>query len=107
MIARVWRGWTSAADADEYAEYLLATGMRGARETPGNTGAYFLRRLDGERAEFVTVIFWETLEAVRAFAGDDIERAVFFPEDERYLVERELTVTHYEVFDPEIPGGFG
>ena len=107
MIARVWRGWTAVADADEYAEYLLATGMRQARETPGNGGAYFLRRIDGERAEFITVIFWETLEAVRAFAGDDIERAVFFPEDERYLVERELTVTHYEVFDPDIPGGFG
>ena len=107
MIARVWRGWTSAADADEYAEYLLATGMKAARATRGNRGAYFLRRIDGERAEFVTVILWETLETVRAFAGDDIERAVFFPEDDRYLVERELTVTHYEVFDPEIPGGFG
>ena len=107
MIARVWRGWTSAADADEYAEYLLATGMKEARETAGNAGAYFLRRIDGDRAEFVTVILWETLDAVRAFAGDEIERAVFFAEDDRYLVDRELTVTHYEVFDPEIPGGFG
>ena len=107
MVARVWRGWTSAADADEYAEYLLATGMKEARETTGNRGAYFLRRIDGDRAEFVTVILWETLEAVRRFAGDEIERAVFFPEDERYLVDRELTATHYEVFDPEIPGGFG
>jgi heme-degrading monooxygenase HmoA len=107
MIARVWRGWTAGADADAYAEYLLATGMRQARETPGNAGAYFLRRLDRGRAEFVTVILWESLEAVRAFAGDDIEQAVFFPEDDRYLVERELTVTHYEVFDPGIPAGFG
>ena len=107
MIARVWRGWTSADDADEYAEYLLATGMRQARATPGNQGAYFLRRIEGDRAEFVTVILWETLDAVRAFAGDDVEQAVFFPEDARYLVEREPTVRHYELFDPDRPAGFG
>ena len=107
MIARVWRGWTAARDADEYAEYLLATGMKEARATAGNRGAYFLRRIDGGRAEFMTVILWETLDAVRAFAGDDVDRAVFFPEDERYLVEREMTVAHYEVFDPDVPGGFG
>ena len=107
MIARVWRGWTAAGDADAYAEYLLATGMRAARATPGNIRASILRRIDGGRAEFVTVILFETLEAVRAFAGPEIERAVFFPEDERFLVEREETVTHYEVFDPDVPGGFG
>ncbi len=107
MIARLWRGWTAAADADAYAEYLLETGMRQARATPGNRGAYFLRRIDGGCAEFVTVILWETLDAIRAFAGDDIEQAVFFPEDDRYLVERELTVAHYEVFDPDVPAGFG
>jgi heme-degrading monooxygenase HmoA len=107
MIARVWRGWTAAEDADRYAEYLLATGMKTARETPGNIAAYFLRRIDGGRAEFMTVILWETLDSIRAFAGDEIERAVFFPEDERYLVEREETVTHFEVFDPDRPGGFG
>ena len=100
MIARVWRGWTAAHDADEYAEYLLDTGMSAARTTPGNAGASFLRRVEAERAEFVTVILFETLDAVRAFAGPEIERAVFFPEDERFLVEREETVTHYEVLDP-------
>jgi heme-degrading monooxygenase HmoA len=107
MIARVWRGWTAARDADAYAEYLLETGMRAARATPGNAGASFLRRVERDRAEFVTVILFESLDAVRAFAGLDIERAVFFPEDERFLVEREETVTHYEVFDPDVPGGFG
>ena len=107
MIARVWRGWTRASDADSYAEYLLATGMKEARATPGNVDAYFLRRIEGERAAFMTVLLWETLESVRAFAGEEIERAVFFPEDERYLVEREWTVTHYEVFSPDRPGGFG
>ena len=107
MIARVWRGFTAAADADAYAAYLLGTGMREARATPGNVSASFLRRIVEGRAEFVTVLMWESLDSVRAFAGPDIERAVFFPEDERYLVERELTVAHYEVFDPELPAGFG
>ena len=107
MIARVWRGWTAAADADAYAAYLLETGMKTARATAGNKGASVLRRIDGHRAEFVTVLLFETLESVRGFAGSEIERAVFFPEDERYLVEREATVTHYEVFDPDVPGGFG
>ena len=51
----------------------------------------------GERAEFITLSFWEAGEAIRGFAGDDIERAVFYPEDDRFLVERELTVEHYEV----------
>ena len=96
MIARVWRGWTAAEDAEAYADYVERSGMSAAREVTGNRGAYVLRRLDGERAEFVTVLLWESLDAVRAFAGDDLERAVFFPEDGRYLVERDLVVTHYE-----------
>jgi heme-degrading monooxygenase HmoA len=108
MVARVWRGWTARADADAYAEYLETTGMRQARATPGNAGAYVFRRYTPERAEFLTVILWESLEAVRRFAGEEIERAVFFPEDERYLVDRELTVVHYEVFGTgELGTAFG
>jgi heme-degrading monooxygenase HmoA len=101
VIARVWRGWTSREDADAYVDYLRATGVKEARELPGNRGFSILRRLEEDRVEFVTVILWESLDAIRAFAGDDIEHAVFFPEDERYLVDRELTVSHYEVFEGE------
>jgi heme-degrading monooxygenase HmoA len=97
VIARVWRGWTAAEDAEAYADYIERSGMSAAREVAGNRGAHVLRRLDGERAEFVTVLLWESLDDVRAFAGDELERAVFFPEDGRYLVERDLAVTHYEV----------
>lgn len=109
MIARVWRGWTARRDADAYVDYLEETGMSAARAKPGNRGAYILRRDTGDRAEFVTVLLWETLDSVRAFAGDDVERAVFFPEDDRYLVERELSVAHYEVLgaDAARAGGFG
>jgi heme-degrading monooxygenase HmoA len=58
-----------------------------------------LRRLEGDRAEFVMISLWSSEEAIRAFAGDDISIAVFYPEDDRYLIERELTATHYEVVD--------
>jgi heme-degrading monooxygenase HmoA len=97
VIARTWRGWTRAGDAEAYVEYLNETGIREYRETPGNRGVTMLRRLDGDRAEFVLMTLWDSLDAVRAFAGEDVERAVFYPEDDRFLVERDLTTSHYEV----------
>jgi heme-degrading monooxygenase HmoA len=57
------------------------------------------RRDDGDRTEFITYSLWEDRNAIAAFAGDDIEAAVYYPEDERYLIERDATVTHYEVAD--------
>lgn len=97
MIARIWRGATRAPDADEYVAYLRVTGLREYRATPGNQGAWVLWRVVGDRAEFLTLSFWESREAIRAFAGPDIDRAVFYPEDERFLVDRGPTVDHYEV----------
>lgn len=97
MIARTWRGATRARDADEYLEYLHATGLPGYGATPGNRGVLALRRLEGDRAEFLLVTLWDSLEAIRRFAGDDAERAVFYPEDDRFLVAREERVSHYEV----------
>ena len=97
MIARVWRGATLAEDADAYAAYLEESGMRTAREIPGSRGTLVLRRVRGGRAEFETILLFETLEDVRGFAGDELEAAVFFEEDDRYLVERELEARHYDV----------
>ena len=97
MIARVWRGATLAEDADAYAAYLEATGMRNAREIPGSRGTLVLRRVRGASAEFQTIMLFEQLADVRGFAGDELEAAVFFDLDEKYLVERELEVRHYEV----------
>lgn len=97
-VMRVWGGSTAAADADEYTRYLLQTGLPGYRRVPGNLGAKFGRRDIGELTEFRLISFWESMDAVRAFAGDDPERAVFYPDDERFLVDRDLVVAHYEVF---------
>jgi heme-degrading monooxygenase HmoA len=102
-VARTWRGWTRREDADDYAAYVEETGMSAYRRTPGNRGAWILRRDDGDRTEFVTLSFWDSTDAIRGFAGDDIDVAVFYPEDDRFLVERELTVHHY-LIDPTPPG---
>ena len=97
MIARTWRGATRAEDAETYADYIRTTGIAEYAATPGNRGAWLLYRIAGDRAEIMTLSFWDDLDAIRGFAGADIERAVFYPEDDKYLVERELTANHYVV----------
>lgn len=100
MVARTWRGWTRSTEADAYADYLQETGIREYLTTPGNRAAYILRRRQGERTEFVTLTFWDSMDAVERFAGKDVEAAVFYPEDDRFLIDRETTVDHYEVIPP-------
>ena len=97
MIARTWRGATSADDADAYLEYLHETGLADFRRTEGNRGALALRKIEGNRAEFVILSLWDSEEVIRRFAGGDISKAVFYPEDERFLIERDNDVSHYEV----------
>ena len=97
MIARSWRGAVRPEDAEAYADYIDRTGMQEYASTPGNSGAWMLQRPVGELVEFVTFSLWDSLDAIKAFAGDDYETAVFYPEDDRFLVERETTVKHYEV----------
>jgi hypothetical protein len=100
MIAREWRGTVRTADADAYADYIRATGFHEYGETTGNRGAWLLRRDDADgRTEFVTLPLWDFVEAIQAFAGEDIEAAVLYPEDERYLVPGSSAITHYEVAD--------
>ncbi|HYC33919.1 MAG TPA: hypothetical protein VEB59_16635 [Gemmatimonadales bacterium] len=97
MIARAWRGVTRAADADRYLEYLEATGLSAYRDTEGNRGVLTLRRIAGDRAEFLLISLWDSEAAIRRFAGDDPERAVFYPEDERFLIEHGERVEHWAV----------
>ncbi|HEX2156283.1 MAG TPA: hypothetical protein VHS79_04765 [Actinomycetes bacterium] len=106
MIARIWKGAVRRQDGDDYARYMRETGVAAYARTPGNQGVWMLRRDVGERTEFVMFTLWDSLEAVRAFAGDDYETAVFYPEDERFLVERDLTATHYQV-DTQVATGSG
>ena len=92
MIARIWRGAVRAQDAAAYAAYVQETGIAGYQRTPGNRAAWALWRVHGDRAEIVTVSLWESRSAIEAFADQDIEQAVFYPDDDQYLIERDLTV---------------
>jgi heme-degrading monooxygenase HmoA len=103
VIARIWRGAVAREDSDAYAVYMQRTGVAGYLEIPGNRGAWMLRRDLGDRTEFVMFTLWDSLAAIKAFAGDDYEQAVFYPEDDRYLIERDLTTAHYDVHTHAAP----
>jgi heme-degrading monooxygenase HmoA len=85
------------------AEYIRETGFAEYGQTPGNRGAWMLRRDEGERTEFITLSLWESEDAIRSFAGDDIEAAVLYPEDARHLIGGESAVAHYEVVGEVVP----
>jgi catechol 2,3-dioxygenase-like lactoylglutathione lyase family enzyme len=94
-VVREWRGWVATADRDAYVAYVAATGLAEYRATLGNLDARIeTRDLDDGRTEVVTVSVWRDMDAVRAFAGDDPERAVFYPDDDRWLVDRDRHVSH-------------
>ncbi len=97
MIARTWRGVVRAEDGHAYLEVVARTGLPASRATPGNVGFYVLQRPAGDRAEILTISLWTSMDAISAFAGPDVSRAVFFPEDDAYLVERDLRADHWEV----------
>jgi heme-degrading monooxygenase HmoA len=97
MIARTWRGATKAKDSAAYLGYLHRTGFAEYRKTDGNRGVLALRRIVDDRAEFLLVSLWESMESIRRFAGDEVDKAVFYPEDDRFLVDRDDHVTHFEV----------
>jgi hypothetical protein len=99
VIARRWRGRTRPADLDPYLDYLERSGVPALRATSGNRGVLVFRHLDesGDGATFEVVSLWRNLDDIRAFAGDDITVARLFPEDDRYLIERELTCRHEPV----------
>ena len=97
MIARIWRGTTAASKAADYLAYLEATGIKDYRATPGNRGAQVLRRATGDDVEFLLITLWDSLDAIRAFAGPDHERAVYYDEDRAYLRELTEFVEHFDV----------
>jgi len=97
MIARIWRGATAADRAEEYLEYLKQTGVADYTATPGNHGVQILLRTQGDRSDFTIISYWESLDAIKAFAGDQPEVSRYYPEDDEYLIHKEPTVEHHEV----------
>ena len=97
MIARHWRGWTKPADADSYERLLKETLLPQLKQISGYRGGYVLRHDGAEESEFVVINFFESLAAVRAFAGENYTVAVFEPEARRLLSRVEPEAMHYEV----------
>jgi heme-degrading monooxygenase HmoA len=106
MIARVWHGAVQHAKAEDYYAYLLRTGVPDYQRTPGNRGVFVLSRREDDATHFLLISLWESCEAIRAFAGDAIERARYYTEDAAYLLAMEHTVTHYDVLtQPTLSAG--
>ena len=98
MVARVWKGLTLMTKAADYLEYLRRTGVEECLAKNGNHGVLVLREVTGARtAEFLFISFWESLHFIREFAGEDIDRAVYYPEDQEFLLTMEPRVVHYDV----------
>ena len=98
MITRMWRGWTTPSNADAYETLLRETILPGiaARGIDGYQGAHLLRRHDGEEMEFVTMLWFDSIEAVRAFAGNDHSVAVVPDAARRLLTRFDERSQHYE-----------
>lgn len=105
MICRIWHGWTTPANADAYEELLRAEIFHGIarREIPGYRGIELLRRTDRELVEFVTMMWFDSIDAVRAFAGPDYDLAVVPPAARALLHRFDDRSTHYEMRKPRGP----
>jgi heme-degrading monooxygenase HmoA len=97
VIARLWHGRTPLDKADAYGTFLDTRAMPDYRSVPGNLGAQVLRRDEGDVAHFLTLSYWESEDAIRAFAGANLRTAKYYSEDEDFLLEFEPEVQHYEV----------
>jgi len=97
MITRIWHGRTSRERADEYGAFLTMRAIPDYRGTPGNLDVVILRRDEGELSHFLTVTRWESEDAIRAFAGEELLRAKYYPEDREFLLEFEPGVQHFTV----------
>jgi heme-degrading monooxygenase HmoA len=98
-ITRIWHGRTRARHADEYLEFLERTGVADYKATDGNLSVQIWRRIDGDVCHFWTVTTWESFENIEKFAGEDYEKARYYEEDKKFLLEFEPRVIHCETFN--------
>jgi heme-degrading monooxygenase HmoA len=103
MIARTWHGRVPSTKADAYYAFLQRSGLADYRATPGNRGVLVLQRRDGDITHFILTSFWESWDAITRFAGEDYERARYYPDDDEFLLEQEPFVTHHVVLTADIP----
>ena len=93
----MWHGRVPASKSKAYREFLNKRAIPDYQSVTGNISVYILERQEDQVAHFVTMTFWENMDVIRGFAGDEVERAKYYPEDQDFLLEFEPTVVHYEV----------
>jgi hypothetical protein len=98
MITRVWHGKTKTIHSDKYLDFLKATGIKDYKKTPGILSVKILRRIEGDICHFWTVTEWKEIGSIKIFAGEDYEKARYYPEDKNYLLEFEEKVIHCETY---------
>jgi heme-degrading monooxygenase HmoA len=105
MIARIWHGYTTPENADTYEATLKPELLPGLSKIPGYLGSYLLRRASQDEVEFITIILWESYDALRAIAGENYETAIVPQERRKYLKRFDGKAQHYEVSSAQLPGG--
>ena len=101
MIARIWHGKTSLANYDPYTDFLRRVAIPDYKKILGFRGLTFLRNIENGEGHFQLITHWDNLEVIKNFAGDDVEKPRYYPEDRKFLLEFENKVRHDEVFAPE------
>ena len=97
MIVRMWHGRVPALKAEAYRQFVIARAIPNYQSVEGNLSVHVLERQEGDVTHFITLTFWKDLESIRSFAGEDVETAKYYPEDQDFLLEFEPKVVHYEV----------
>lgn len=97
MIVRMWHGTVPAAKAGDYREFLKVRAIPDYQSVEGNISVHILERSEGAITHFITLTFWKDMDSIKAFAGEDVSVAKYYPEDQDFLLEFEPTVLHYEV----------
>jgi len=97
MIARVWHGYTKPEHADSYEAMLKPELLPGISKVKGYVGSYLLRRSTGADVEFITIMLWDSIDAIRAIAGADYETAVIPEERRKYLTRYDANASHYDI----------
>ena len=99
MIARTWHGVVPESVSDEYLEYMKKTGIADYQTAEGNRGVFIFRRNEKGKTHYLLLTLWDSTKSIRKFAGENIEKARYYPEDKDYLLELEPYVTHYDVLE--------
>ena len=97
MVVQIWHGRVPTSKAQSYRVFLNQRAIPDYQSVAGNLSVHILQRTEGEVTHFVTLTFWEDMDIIKGFAGDNVDSAKYYPEDKDYLMEFEPNVVHYEV----------